>query len=151
MRIVVPVLVALVLLSGSRLAAAQRNVGTALRDLATSPDGKVRMAAVMTLAKSRDPRALGACVRTLGHDTDANVRMASMIALKKLVSTSLSPQDWSAVLLALSNASVHDKDAMVRKKAKFTHRRLMRNAPAFVTNGTAGTGQASPAAAASTP
>jgi hypothetical protein len=143
-------LVALALTSAGRPAAAQK-VGTALRDLATSPDRKVRLAAVVTLAQSGDRRAVGACARALGQDTDASVRVAAMISLRKLLSTSLSAQDWLIGLRALSDASARDKEPRIRKKAAATHRRLMRNAPPFVTTGAAGTGQASPAATAPTP
>lgn len=126
-------LVALVLLCGSRSASAQY-VSNAINDLATATDYKVRLAAAATLSKSRDPRALSACIKALGNDPDKSVRAAAAMALKRLVTTSSSASDWLRALSALSNASANDKDRRVRRTATKVRTRLVRSAPAIVTS-----------------
>jgi HEAT repeats len=97
--------------------AAADSVDTVIEQLSNSSE-KVRLSAVLSLAKSRDPRAIEALLRTLAGDSDRNVRSASAVGLAKLVTDKTPVEVRRGVLAALTTASSDDGSSLVRKQAE---------------------------------
>jgi HEAT repeats len=99
------------------LPAAADSVDTVIEQLSNSSE-KVRLSAVLSLAKSRDPRAIDALLRTLAGDSDRNVRSASAVGLAKVVTDKTPVEVRRSVLAALTTAASDDGSSLVRKQAE---------------------------------
>jgi len=79
---------------------------------------KLRLAAALTLSKSKDARAVLALADALDKDEDATIRRVAALALEKMIDKN-TPQDALALGLdALDKAAKTDGDARVRESAR---------------------------------
>jgi hypothetical protein len=79
----------------------------------TAKPQKVRLAAVLALSKSKDPRAVYAVTNTLRHDEDHNIRRIAAIALEKMIDHTTADDARELALDALERASKQDRDLKV--------------------------------------
>ncbi|HEY5938584.1 MAG TPA: HEAT repeat domain-containing protein [Kofleriaceae bacterium] len=114
MRAVVLAAVCLALAASSVLA---DTIDTNIRAL----DGgsyKVRLSAALSLAKSRDKKAVIALARALRGDGDATIRRVSALALEKMVDARTDATAKEIAIAALELASTNDRDSKVRDTAE---------------------------------
>jgi hypothetical protein len=78
---------------------------------------KVRLAAALSLSKSRDPRAVIALGDVLSHDDDATIRRVCALALGKMIDAKTAEDARELGLDALSTAGTSDADPQVRATA----------------------------------
>lgn len=78
---------------------------------------KVRLAASLSLAKSKDARAVIALSRALRQDKEATIRRVSALALEKMIDTRTAEDARELGLEALATAAREDSDAHVRETA----------------------------------
>lgn len=91
---------------------------TNVSQLATGGSYKVRLAAALSLSKSRDARAVIAVADALTQDSDPTIRRVSALALEKMID-SRTPDDARELgLTALEEAAANDRDAKVRDTAE---------------------------------
>jgi hypothetical protein len=86
------------------------------KDLRGESPYKVRLAATLALAKSRDARAVIALSGVLSHDEDATLRKLSALALEKMVDAKTDVDARELALGALESAQ-SDADTSVRDAA----------------------------------
>lgn len=79
---------------------------------------KVRLAAALSLSKSRDARAVIALAGALRHDDDASIRRVAALALQKMIDTRTPDDARELGLGALETAAQADLDPKVRATAK---------------------------------
>ncbi|MEZ4358747.1 MAG: HEAT repeat domain-containing protein [Kofleriaceae bacterium] len=91
-------------------------VDTLIEQLDNSSE-KVRLSAVLSLTKLRDPRAIAPLQRVLLEDSDRNVRSASAVGLAKLVTSKTADEERAEVLETLAQAAKQDASSLVRKQA----------------------------------
>jgi hypothetical protein len=104
--------VCLVLASTASADSIDRNIGQL--------DGgsyKVRLSAALSLAKSRDKKAVIALARALRGDSDATIRRVAALALEKMVDARTEATAKEIALAALELASTNDKNTKVRETA----------------------------------
>jgi len=111
----VAVVAACWLLLGARLAAAD-TVDSATRQLGDA-SYKVRLAAALSLSKSRDPRAVIALAGALRDDESATIRRVAALALEKMVDARTAIDARELALGALETAAAKDIDQKVRDTA----------------------------------
>jgi hypothetical protein len=100
----------------TRMAAADA-VAANVRQLEETGNYKVRLAAALSLAKSRDARAVIALATALRNDGEASVRRVAALALEKMIVAS-TPEDAREIgLRALEHAAAADRDQGVRATA----------------------------------
>jgi hypothetical protein len=100
----------------TRMAAADA-VAANVRQLEQTGNYKVRLAAALSLAKSRDARAVIALATALRNDSEASVRRVAALALEKMIVAS-TPEDAREIgLRALEHAAAADRDQGVRATA----------------------------------
>jgi hypothetical protein len=109
----VAVVAAWLLLLGARLAAAD-TVDSATRQLGDT-SYKVRLAAALSLSKSRDPRAVIALAGALRDDENATIRRVAALALEKMVDARTAIDARELALGALESAATKDIDTKVRE------------------------------------
>ena len=78
---------------------------------------KVRLSAALSLAKSRDKKAVIALARALRGDSDATIRRVTALALEKMVDARTDASAKEIALAALELASTNDRDVKVRETA----------------------------------
>lgn len=88
-----------------------------VRQLGTDSAYKVRLAAALSLAKSRDPRAVIALAGALRNDSDPSIRRVSALALEKMIDVRTPDDARELGLAALENATTRDNDTKVRETA----------------------------------
>ncbi|MEJ7604470.1 MAG: HEAT repeat domain-containing protein, partial [Kofleriaceae bacterium] len=76
---------------------------------------KVRLAATLALAKSRDNRAVIALARAVRGDQDATIRRVAALALEKMVDARTETAVRETAIAALELASSGDRDPKVRE------------------------------------
>lgn len=90
---------------------------TNVSQLANGGSYKVRLAAALSLSKSRDARAVIAVADALTQDADPTIRRVAALALEKMID-SRTPDDARELgLTALEEAATGDRDAKVRDTA----------------------------------
>jgi HEAT repeat protein len=85
---------------------------------------KVRLAAALALAKSKDPRAVIALADALGTDNDATIRRVSALALEQMVDERTEDDAKELAIDALQRAAKSDKDERVKASAAAAMRAL---------------------------
>jgi hypothetical protein len=75
---------------------------------------KVRLAATLQLAKSKDARAVLGVSSALENDKDPTIRRVAALALEKMVDEHTADDARELALSALEQAAKHDRDAKVR-------------------------------------
>ncbi len=92
-------------------------VETGVRQLARDNNYKVRLAAALSLSKSKEPRAVIALAGALRNDNDATIRRVSVLALEKMIDARTAEDAKELGIVALENAARNDSDAKVRENA----------------------------------
>lgn len=87
---------------------------------------KVRLAAVLALSKSRDPRAVLAVSSSVTKDRDPTVRRVAALALQKMIDARTADDARELAFDALERAARRDKNAKVKETAARTLRVLAR-------------------------
>lgn len=105
------------LVFSSRAVAAADSIDTSVRQLQAEESYKVRLAAVLSLAKSRDARAVIALAGTLRNDEDASIRRVAALALEKMIDTATADDAREVGIGALEVASTNDTDTRVRESS----------------------------------
>jgi hypothetical protein len=108
------VLTAWLLLCGR--AAGAETIDTSIRQV-TDTSHKVRLAAALSLAKSRDPRAVIALADVLIHDDESTIRRVAALALGKMIDARTAEDARELGLDALAAAAASDADKNVRATA----------------------------------
>jgi hypothetical protein len=85
--------------------------------LGTDGSTRVRLAAALSLAKSKDARAVIALAGALRRDGDAAIRRVSAMALEKMIDARTAPDALQVGLAALDEAAVGDSDPKTREIA----------------------------------
>lgn len=100
------------------LRTAEADTGNTVRQLARDNTYKVRLAAALSLSKSKEPRAVIALAGALRNDEEAVIRRVSALALEKMIDARTAEDAKELGLGALQNAASNDGDAKVRETAK---------------------------------
>ncbi|HSD88296.1 MAG TPA: HEAT repeat domain-containing protein [Kofleriaceae bacterium] len=116
------VLTACLLLSAGSARADQ--IDQNVKELATGRPSKVRLAATLSLSKSKDPRAVLAVSGALEKDDDPTIRRVAALALEKMIDQSTAADARELALDALERTSRSDGDAKVKATAASTLRAL---------------------------
>ncbi len=90
---------------------------TGVRQLAHDNAYKVRLAAALSLSKSKEPRAVIALAGALRNDEEATIRRISALALEKMIDARTAEDARELGLGALENAAQNDGDTKVRETA----------------------------------
>lgn len=93
------------------------SVSTLIDQLGNTSE-KVRLSAVLSLSKLRDPRAIEPMQRALIDDSDRNVRAAAAVGLSKVVTEKTAAEIRGSVLESLTTAASDDTSSLVRKQAE---------------------------------
>jgi HEAT repeats len=104
--------------------AAADTVDTGVRQLARDNSYKVRLAAALSLSKSKEPRAVIALAGALRNDEEATIRRVSVLALEKMIDARTADDARELGLAALENAAATDGDPKVRENAGRTLKAL---------------------------
>ncbi len=100
----------------ARTAAADA-VDANVRQLDRTSNYKVRLAAALSLAKSRDARAVIALASSLRNDGEESVRRVAAVALEKMIDASTPEDARDLGIGALEHAAASDRDQRVREVA----------------------------------
>jgi hypothetical protein len=92
-------------------------VSTGVRQLARENTYKVRLAAALSLSKSKEPRAVIALASALRNDEEPTIRRVSVLALEKMIDARTAEDAKELGLSALENAVANDGDTKVRDNA----------------------------------
>ncbi|NVB80250.1 MAG: HEAT repeat domain-containing protein [Kofleriaceae bacterium] len=95
-----------------------------VKELSTARASKVRLAATLSLSKSKDPRAVLAVSGALNNDDDPTIRRVSALALEKMVDARTADDARELALDALERAARSDRDAKVKQTAASTLKAL---------------------------
>jgi HEAT repeat protein len=98
-------------------------IGQNVKEL-TAKSSKVRLAATLQLAKSKDARAVLGVSGVLENDKDPTVRRVAALALEKMVDERTPDDARELALASLEQAAKHDKDAKVKSTAATALRAL---------------------------
>jgi hypothetical protein len=128
------VITACLLLCGD--AARADSIDAAVKELAAKKPSKVRTAAVLTLGKSKDPRAVIGVAGSVNSDPDPTIRRIATLALQNMVDAKTADDAIALALAALAKAATNDKDSKVRQSATNV---LAKLAPYKKTKSTPGT------------
>jgi hypothetical protein len=112
------VLTACLLLCGR--AAHADSIDKSVRELSTGKPQKVRLAAVLALSKSKDPRAVLAVSGAVNKDEDPTIRRVAALALEKMIDGKTAPDASSLAFESLDRAAKGDKDTKVKETASNT-------------------------------
>src|SRR5688572_11212166 len=80
-------------------------VDTGVRQLAAGNAYKVRLAAALSLSKTKEPRAVIALASALRNDDSSTIRRVSVLALEKMIDSQTAPDAKDLGLSALENAA----------------------------------------------
>src|SRR4051812_588781 len=83
----------------------------------TAKSSKVRLAATLSLSKSKDARAVLGVSSALENDSDATVRRVAALALEKMVDHQTAEDAKALAFDALDKAATTDGDAKVKSTA----------------------------------
>lgn len=109
---------------GARVATVHAdNVDQLIKDLKTGSDYKVRLSAVLALAKVGDKRAIDPLIGALA-DSDKTVRGASAVALGKLLDATTPDATRTRAAKALDTLIARETNASVKKQAENTRQIL---------------------------
>lgn len=100
----------------TRVAAADA-VDVSVQQLHGTSNYKVRLAAALSLTKSRDPRAVIALAATLRGEAEANIRRVAAVGLEKMIDASTAEDARALGIGALEHAATKDADSRVRETA----------------------------------
>jgi len=92
-------------------------VETGVRHIARANTYKVRLAAALSLSKSKEPRAVIALAGALRNDEEPTIRRVSVLALEKMLDARTAEDAKELGLSALENAAANDGDTKVRENA----------------------------------
>ncbi len=95
-----------------------------VKELSTGRPPKVRLAATLSLSKSKDPRAVLAVSGALNNDDDATIRRVSALALEKMIDAKTADDARELAFDALERAARSDRDAKVKQTAAKTLKAL---------------------------
>jgi hypothetical protein len=98
-------------------------IDRSVRQLQTGTE-KVRLAAALSLAKSRDPRAVIAISGALESESATTIRRVAALALEKMVDANTAPDARALALAALGRAARSDRDAKVKDSAAKSLKKL---------------------------
>jgi HEAT repeat protein len=110
------------LLLSTRLAHADQ-IDQNVREL-QAKSSKVRLAATLSLSKSKDARAVLAVSGALNDDSDATIRRVSALALEKMIDQKTAEDAKALAFEALDKAAKTDGDAKVKSTAAATLKAL---------------------------
>jgi hypothetical protein len=100
-------------------------VDTSVRQLGNAKTSyKVRLAAALSLSKSKDARAVIALARALREDSEATIRRVSALALEKMIDSRTAEDARELGLDALAAAAKGDTDKKVRDTADKANKSL---------------------------
>jgi hypothetical protein len=85
---------------------------------------KVRLAASLSLSKSKDPRAVIALADAVKTDSDPTIRRVSALALEKMIDAKTAVDARALAFDALDHAAKNDKEQQVRATANAALRAL---------------------------
>ncbi len=117
MRAVVAVACVLLCASAAALADA---VDTSIHQLKSQSSYKVRLAATLSLSKSRDPRAVIALATAVSGDNDATIRRVAALALERMIDARTAEDARGLALEALEHAASSDPNPKVKETAAQT-------------------------------
>ena len=123
-------------------AASADTVDTGVRQLARDNAYKVRLAAALSLSKSKEPRAVIALAGALRNDEEATIRRVAVLALEKMIDARTAEDAKELGIGALENAVQNDGDVKVRENAtralkslaSFRKKRSTKDAPQVFVN-----------------
>ncbi len=92
-------------------------VDTGIRQLEPRSSYKVRLAAALSLSKSKEARAVIALAGTLRNDVDSTIRRVCVLALEKMIDARTAEDAKELGLGALEKAAGSDIDVKVRETA----------------------------------
>jgi len=95
-----------------------------VRELGVSRSSKVRIAAVLALSKSHDPRAVLAVSGALTRDTDPTIRRICALALEKMIDDRTAADARALAFDALDRAAAGDRDSKVKATAAASARAM---------------------------
>jgi hypothetical protein len=98
-------------------AAAADAVDVTVQQLHGTGNYKVRLAAALSLTKSRDPRSVIALAAALRSERDANIRRVAAVGLEKMIDGSTAEDARELGIGALEHAATADADPRVRETA----------------------------------
>jgi len=99
-------------------------IADGVRELNTAKSTKVRIAAVLGLSKSKDPRAVLAVSGALTRDPEPTIRRISALALEKMIDDKTAPDARALAFDALDRAGQNDRDEKVKGTAVAAARAL---------------------------
>jgi hypothetical protein len=94
------------------------NIDTLSKRLSKGRTDKVRISAALSLAKSKDDRAVHALSQSLAKDKSAAIRRISAASLGQRLQKKVGKEARKSALAALKKASTKDRDSKVRSSAK---------------------------------
>lgn len=103
--------------------AAADPIETSVRELSTGTQ-KVRLVAVLALAKSKDARAVLAVSNAVTHDSDPKIRRIAALALEKMIDANTAPDAHELAIAALERAVKTDRNRDVKQTATKTLKTL---------------------------
>ncbi len=118
------VTVALMCFMGASTAYADR-IGMQAKQLQYSRNFKIRLSAVVSLAKTRDPRAIEAMSHALMRDRSSTIRRVAALSLGKMIDTSVRRRVRARGLKSLKFALQNDNDRRVRRNARRSLKQLV--------------------------
>lgn len=113
-RALAVVMAVVVSAAGVRTAAADE-VDANVRKLEATSNYKVRLAAALSLAKSRDPRAVIALAGSLRDEREESIRRVAALALETMIDASTAEDAREIGIGALEQAAKADVDVKVRE------------------------------------
>jgi hypothetical protein len=117
-------MLAVVLLLCSHHRAYADAIETSVKELATNKPPKVRLAAVLALSRSKDPRAVLAVSNTMNRDDDPTIRRVAALALEKMIDAGTAADARELAFGSLDRAAKSDRDPKVRETAQKTVKSL---------------------------
>jgi hypothetical protein len=139
-------MLAVVLLVCSSHRAYADAIETSVKELVKTKPPKVRLAAVLALSRSKDPRAVLAVSNTMNRDDDATIRRVAALALEKMIDASTAADARELAFGSLDRAARSDRDPKVRETAQKTIKSLagVRKVNATATTATTATTASKP-------
>lgn len=107
-------------------AEARADIDRQIRQLRDSDNFKVRLSAALSLAKTRDRRAVAALASALYGDSSATIRRVAVDSLGKILARPLPAKTVRIGLSALETAAQRDSDDRVRRAASRLHAKITR-------------------------
>jgi hypothetical protein len=95
-----------------------------VKELAAGKPTKVRTAAVLTLGKSKDPRAVLALATTVTKDADPTIRRIAILQLEKMIDAKTADDARVLAFDSLEKTAKSDKDPKVRETATNVLRKI---------------------------